>query len=150
MNNKNKKEINNFEFEFEYDKPRNIFKCQFFKVGYEDEKLGYGKIDKDKAYCSIRDEELSNYKTCCTKHEGQEPSKYLHCQSYQEKFGNMSDKDRLELRNLKLIRESVIKADQSVQQARRANILNWVMLFITLISVFLQFIFQTKTLELLT
>ena len=100
---KSSQKIQNYDFKFKEEYPQNIFKCQFFKIAADD--VPGRQINKGEAYCSIRDEVFTDYKICCTKHDGNQPDNYLHCQSYLEKFGNMYDKDRLELRNLKLMKE---------------------------------------------
>jgi len=114
-----KNNIKNFEFEKdENNNPKNIFHCQFFKVGTEANiasnaiLVGYGQ-----AFCSIKEKELKDYKECCTKHEGDKPNNYQHCQAYLERLGNMNDKNRLELRNLKLMKESVVSAGKSTKVA---------------------------------
>ncbi|MFH0805555.1 MAG: hypothetical protein V1901_01530 [Patescibacteria group bacterium] len=89
--------------------PKNVFRCHFFRVGTDGQKKCglFGEDSESKVCCSKKEEIIIDYKTCCTKHEGDSPDKYLHCQTYLEKMGNMSDEKRLKLRDVKLAKISI-------------------------------------------
>jgi len=123
----NKKIINSYDFEIDNKLPKNIFRCHFFKTAYDDIPRN---IDLNMAYCSIKDVDLLDYKICCTKHDGEKLAQYCNCQSFLEKMGNMYDKDRLELRSLKLMKESVEAAGKSSRTARNATFISLIMLIV--------------------
>ena len=159
-------EIQKSSYIFEKDKkgyPKNIFNCQFFKtqdqvdkdpdftsrIAMGDSALDLVRSTKERVYCSIRRQILEDYRICCTKHEGTSPDAYLHCLSYLERLGNMSDKERLRLRELHLMSESTRTAQKaaisSAKSARASTIAAWVAVVALIITIIFEIIKITKT-----
>lgn len=108
------KVIPDHHFIFEDEHPKNIYGCHFFKT-FRDDVLGT-KIEKNEAYCSLKNEILNDYNICIKKHCIN--FKHPGCQSFLEKLGNMDEKSRLELRNLQLIKDSLRQTNKSISISR--------------------------------
>lgn len=122
-------EKNNYNFEFEENKcPKNIFGCHFFKTEKDD--IQGIRINKNEAYCSIENEILTDYKKCRSKHDIK--VNYPGCQSFLEKLGYMADKDRLELRNLQLIKNSLNQTNKSISIARGMFVVSIIALLVAI------------------
>ena len=106
------------------DYPKNAPNCHFFKVGVDGQKEcgPFGENSENKACCSRREEIIIDYKLCCTKHEGGDPDRYWHCRMRLSKSGNMSDENRLKLREMEL-RKVGIKTSGKILE--RVSTVRW-------------------------
>jgi len=127
----------NYSFEKTGDNyPKNVFRCHFFKVGTNGQREcgAFGENAENKTCCSEKKEIMVDYKICCTKHEGNSPDKYLHCQTYLEKMGNMSDKERRKLEEMKLTKV-IIKMLSKMQNKPWIKIVSIFVGIVTIIGV---------------
>jgi len=148
MSRQTTEKIKKGDYSFEKDDiyPKNVFRCHFFRMGTDGQKKcgPFDENSENKACCSKRKEIITDYKTCCTKHEGDNPDKYLHCQAYLEKMGNMSDEKRLKLRDAKLAKINIDTSKKILKETFKKP--SWkgrvIGIILVLIAVFSIFFFQ--------